>query len=175
VRHVSAEDDTADCNYNVVKCSNSVPSSSKRRVRSNARSTTSSQTRRRNSRRASPRPVAFRPNQPSHILQNRFEKECAVLQKESKAYLDGIRGVSLTDRPAPAGASHLKVPAHHFCVSHTGMSSAQTRVADTIELFYTAADRTSDGALAANAYKRAVEDLDHSITRELVRLPPRPL
>jgi len=68
-----------------------------------------------------------------------FEKECAVLQKESKAYLDGIRG----------------------------MASAQTRVADTIEVFYTAADRTSEGALAANAYKRAVEDLDHSVTREL--------
>ena len=51
------------------------------------------------------------------------------------------------------------------------MASAQTRIADTIELFYTAADRTSDGALAANAYKRAVEDLDHSVTRELVRFP----
>lgn len=50
----------------------------------------------------------------------------------------------------------------------TGMSSSQTRVADTIEVFYTAVDRTSDGALAANAYKRAVEDLDHSVTRELV-------
>ena len=52
------------------------------------------------------------------------------------------------------------------------MASAQIRVADTIELFYTAADRTSDGALAANAYKRAVEDLDHSVTRELVHTPP---
>ena len=51
------------------------------------------------------------------------------------------------------------------------MASAQTRIADTVELFYTAADRTSDGALAANAYKRATEDLDHSITRELARVP----
>jgi len=50
------------------------------------------------------------------------------------------------------------------------MASAQTRIADTIEIFYTAADRTSDGALAANAYKRAVEDLDHSVTRELVHI-----
>ena len=50
------------------------------------------------------------------------------------------------------------------------MASAQTRIADTIELFYTGTDRTSDGALAANAYKRAVEDLDHSVTRELVYL-----
>ena len=55
-----------------------------------------------------------------------------------------------------------------FCVSYAGMASAQTRIADTIELFYTGVDRTSDGALAANAYKRAVEDLDHSVTRELV-------
>lgn len=55
------------------------------------------------------------------------------------------------------------------------MASAQTRVADTIEVFYTASDRTSEGALAANAYKRAVEDLDHSITRELARVLPPPL
>ena len=48
------------------------------------------------------------------------------------------------------------------------MASAQTRVADTVEIFFTAMDRTSDGALAANAYKRAVDDLDHSVTRELV-------
>ena len=52
------------------------------------------------------------------------------------------------------------------------MSSAQTRIADTIEQFYIAADRSSPGALAANAYKRAVEDLDHSITRELARAFP---
>ena len=55
------------------------------------------------------------------------------------------------------------------------MASAQTRVADTIEHFYVAADRASDGALAANAYKRAVEDLDHSVTRELVHPPSCPL
>ena len=51
------------------------------------------------------------------------------------------------------------------------MASSQTRIADTIEVFYTATDRTSEGALAANAYKRAVEELDHSITRELARVP----
>jgi amphiphysin len=68
-----------------------------------------------------------------------FEKECGALQKQSKAYLDGIRG----------------------------MASAQTRISDTVEVFYSASDRTSEGALAANAYKRAVEELDHSITREL--------
>jgi len=48
------------------------------------------------------------------------------------------------------------------------MASAQTRIADTVEVFFTGTDRTSDGALAANAYKRAVEELDHSVTRELV-------
>jgi len=64
----------------------------------------------------------------------------------------------------------LNRSSHRFPSSYSGMTSAQTRVADTIELFFTASDRTSDGALAANAYKRAVEDLDHSVTRELVHL-----
>lgn len=147
---------------------NSVPSSCKKQVRSSVPSTTSSQTRRQNSRRASLRFTLFLPNPPPHTLQNRFEKECAALQKESKAYLDGIRGAPSSNRP-PQGSRPL------FCVSYVGMASAQTRVADTIELFYTAADRTSEGALAANAYKRAVEDLDHSVTRELVHLRPSPM
>jgi len=47
------------------------------------------------------------------------------------------------------------------------LSSTQARLADTIDIFYGAADRTSDGALAANAYKRSVEELENGVSREL--------
>jgi hypothetical protein len=49
------------------------------------------------------------------------------------------------------------------------MSTTQTRLSDHIDVFYGASDRTSDGAMAAHAYKRSVEELDASVTRELVR------
>ncbi len=48
------------------------------------------------------------------------------------------------------------------------MTAAQARLADTIDVFYGAADKTSESAIAAHAYKRAVEDLDTGITREMV-------
>ena len=51
------------------------------------------------------------------------------------------------------------------------MSAAQLRLAETIDTFYGASDRTSDGAIAANGYKRSVEELDAGIGRELVRCP----
>jgi bridging integrator 3 len=54
------------------------------------------------------------------------------------------------------------------------MAGAQSRLADTIDVFYSAADRRSDGAMAANAYKRAVTDLENGITRELVSSPLPP-
>lgn len=47
------------------------------------------------------------------------------------------------------------------------MTAAQTRLSDHVDVFYGAADRTSDGAMAAHAYKRAVEDLDNAVQREL--------
>jgi hypothetical protein len=50
------------------------------------------------------------------------------------------------------------------------MSSAQLRLAETIDAFYGASDRVSEGAMAANAYKRSVEELDAGIGRELVRV-----
>jgi len=53
------------------------------------------------------------------------------------------------------------------------MTAAQTRLADTIDAFYGSADQTSDGAMAGHAYKRSVDDLDGSMTRELVSLPLR--
>jgi hypothetical protein len=49
------------------------------------------------------------------------------------------------------------------------MTAAQTRLAATIDIYYGAADRNSDGALAAHAYKRSVDDLDAGVARELVR------
>lgn len=49
------------------------------------------------------------------------------------------------------------------------MTSAQGRLADTIDVFYGAADQSSEGAMAAHAYKRAVDDLDTGVGRELVR------
>jgi hypothetical protein len=52
------------------------------------------------------------------------------------------------------------------------MSSAQLRLAETIDTFYGASDRTSESAMAAHAYRRSVEDLDASVGRELVRGSP---
>ena len=52
------------------------------------------------------------------------------------------------------------------------MTAAQARLADTIDVFYGAADKTSEGAMAAHAYKRAVEELDTGIGREMVRPSP---
>lgn len=50
------------------------------------------------------------------------------------------------------------------------MTSAQTRIGETLETFYSAADRASEGAMAGHAYKRSVDDLDTSFSRELVCL-----
>jgi len=48
------------------------------------------------------------------------------------------------------------------------MTATQARIADTIEIFYGAADRNSDSGMAGHAYKRSVDELDSSFTRELV-------
>jgi len=55
------------------------------------------------------------------------------------------------------------------------MTSAQSRIAETLEVFYGAADRAAEGAMAGHAYKRSVDDLDTSFTRELVRSASRSL
>jgi len=67
-----------------------------------------------------------------------FEKETIALQKESKAYLEAMRA----------------------------MTAAQARLATTIDTFYGAADRNSEGAMAGHAYKRSVDDLDAGVGRE---------
>jgi hypothetical protein len=48
------------------------------------------------------------------------------------------------------------------------MTAAQARIGETIDLFYGVADRSSEGAMAGHAYKRCVDDLDSSFTREMV-------
>ncbi|KAI0036904.1 BAR-domain-containing protein [Vararia minispora EC-137] len=68
-----------------------------------------------------------------------YEKECQQLLKDSKTYLDAMRN----------------------------MAATQTRLAETIDTFYTASGRTSEGAIAAHSYKRAAEELDTGISREL--------
>jgi len=52
------------------------------------------------------------------------------------------------------------------------MVLSQSRIAETVQTFYSAADRTSEGAMAGHAYKRSVDDLDSSFTRELVSFSP---
>lgn len=68
-----------------------------------------------------------------------FEKECQALQKDSKHYWDAMRA----------------------------MTSAQARIAESLEVFYGASDKTSEGGMAAHAYKRSVDDLDGSFSREM--------
>jgi len=68
-----------------------------------------------------------------------YEKECNALAKEGKSYLDSMRA----------------------------MTAAQTRLAGHIDAFYGASDRNSESAMAAHSYKRAVDDLDAGIGREL--------
>lgn len=63
-------------------------------------------------------------------------------------------------------------PAEALTTFTTAMTAAQARLADTIDVFYGAADKTSEGAMAAHAYKRAVEELDTGIGREMVRPSP---
>lgn len=104
------------------------------------------------------------------------------MQKDAKTYLDAMRCESDTvDKVSLCGEAHVCIVA---------MSSSQTRIAGTLELFYTA-DRTSDvscelgiksingvdltmslfvqsqGAMAGHAYKSAVDDLDNEVQRDL--------
>jgi hypothetical protein len=50
------------------------------------------------------------------------------------------------------------------------MTTAQSRLAENLSSFYDAADRTSEGAMAAHAYKQSVNELEQGIGRELVRV-----
>jgi len=65
-----------------------------------------------------------------------YEKEATALQKESKGYLDSMRA----------------------------MTSAQARIAETIDCFYA---NPSNDAMSAHAYRRAVEEMDSKTGREM--------
>lgn len=68
------------------------------------------------------------------------------------------------------GAFDWRAHKRNVSLYHAGMTSAQGRLADTIDIFYSAADKNSTGALAAHSYKRAIDELDTGIARELVCL-----
>lgn len=68
-----------------------------------------------------------------------YEKEVLALQKDSKAFLDGMRAIA----------------------------STQVKLAETIDIFYGAADRMSDGAMAAAAYRRSTEELEGVVTNQI--------
>ena len=71
-----------------------------------------------------------------------MEKSSNALQKDAKQYLDAIRATS-------------------------GSSS---RIAATVDLFF--GSESGEQAMAANAYKRAVEEMEGNITRSIVRPSP---
>lgn len=72
-------------------------------------------------------------------LTHRMEKNTSALHKEAKAYLDAVRSVS----------------------------ASSTRIATTIDLFF--GSDAGDQAMSANAYKRAVEEWEGSVSRSIVR------
>lgn len=80
------------------------------------------------------------------------------MQKAGKGYSDAMKGASYQTFPRYS----------RLMASHEAMTATQGRLADTIDVFYSAADKASEGAMAAHAYKRAVDDLDTGIGRELV-------
>lgn len=96
---------------------------------------------------AARRPTAAASTRPGHAepartLTNvppfRLEKNANALQKEAKAYLDAVRS----------------------------LSASSTRIATTIDLFY--GSDAGEQAMAATAYKRAVEEMEGSVSRGIV-------
>ncbi|KAH9446738.1 hypothetical protein Pst134EA_030644 [Puccinia striiformis f. sp. tritici] len=89
-----------------------------------------------------------------------MEKNSLTLQKEAKAYLDSMRGKSYR-------STKLRTEVSQQLFSLSGliaMTSAQTRVGETIDNFY---GDSSEASIASNSYKRAVEELDEIAIREL--------
>ena len=68
-----------------------------------------------------------------------LDKQANTLQKEAKAYLDAVRSVS----------------------------ASSTRIGNTLDLFF--GTDSGEQAISANAYKRAVEELEGDIARTIVR------
>ncbi|TAN29584.1 hypothetical protein EPN29_14475 [bacterium] len=69
----------------------------------------------------------------------RLQTNSNALQKEAKAYLDAVRNVS----------------------------ASSTRIGTTIDMFF--GTDSGEQAISANAYKRAVEELEGDIARTIVR------
>lgn len=87
-----------------------------------------------------------------------LEKECLALQKEAKGYLDSMRSESVwTCERMNASLTVSRVPSK-------GLASSQARLAESIDGMFSDA---SDAAMAAGAYRRAVEELDSKTAREL--------
>ena len=83
----------------------------------------------------------------------RMESAATKLQKESKGYLDSLRGEILL----------VLFPAVLTC--SLAMTAAQTRIAETIDTFYGEAGQ-SDNVSAY--YRQSVEDIDDQTVKELV-------
>jgi len=74
-----------------------------------------------------------------HLLTlDRLEKNAQSLHKEAKAYLDAVRSVS----------------------------ASSTRIGTTLDLFF--GSDAGEAAMSANAYKRAVEEMEGNIARSIV-------
>lgn len=71
----------------------------------------------------------------------RVEKNSQALHKEAKAYLDAVRSVS----------------------------ASSTRIGTTLDLFF--GSDAGEAAMSANAYKRAVEEMEGNIARTIVSFP----
>ncbi|KAF9507067.1 hypothetical protein BS47DRAFT_1373979 [Hydnum rufescens UP504] len=69
-----------------------------------------------------------------------YEREALALQKDSKTFLDAMRTLAGT----------------------------QVKVSESIDVFYNAGDRMSDGAMAASAYRRSVDELDSLASSQMV-------
>lgn len=92
-------------------------------------------------RRALTRPSTVAPVPPADAcidLLRSLEKNANQLQKEAKAYLDAVRSVS----------------------------ASSTRIGQTLDLFF--GSDSGEQAMAANAYKRAVEELEGSTAMTIV-------
>lgn len=95
-----------------------------------------------------------------------LEKESQVLQKEAKSYLDSVRSESvamaLASACIPNDAQRLTSFGQN--TDPEGLASSQARMAEAIDGMF---GDSSDAAMAAGAYRRAVEELDNKTAREL--------
>jgi amphiphysin len=98
------------------------------------------------------------------LLAGSFEKETNQLQKDSKTFIDSLKG-----------KYEVKAYLLYYNSALLAMSAAQSRLAGTIDTFYAAAtERNSEGVMATNAYKRAADEFDAAVAKEFVSLDNTP-